>query len=177
MKKNGFTLVELLVVLSVIGILSTVGVAAFVNYSRAQAINSGILSFVSFLQTAKSLTLSQVVRDSKGDDLCPVNNKFTGYEVRICISSNGCRSGTNDKKYELNILCDNLNTSSSNPRDTNNLPTSVKFGSGPTVFTFHPITGGVDGVSSSGTRLNIDNDYGLPQRWIMVYSDGRVEVH
>ncbi|MGI5826139.1 MAG: prepilin-type N-terminal cleavage/methylation domain-containing protein [Patescibacteria group bacterium] len=55
-KKNfGFTLVELLVVVSVIGVLSSLGFISYVNFSRTQIIVQTIDKIISDLHLAQSL--------------------------------------------------------------------------------------------------------------------------
>src|SRR3989344_5628569 len=59
-QREGFTLLELIIVFSVIAIVSTVGVASFVNYNKAQSLNTSYLDLVNSLNTARSYSVSQI---------------------------------------------------------------------------------------------------------------------
>jgi prepilin-type N-terminal cleavage/methylation domain-containing protein len=58
--KKGFTLIELIVVFTVLAILSTIGTISLVSYSRAQTLNQATNDLVQTLDTAKSLSGSQL---------------------------------------------------------------------------------------------------------------------
>lgn len=74
--KKGFTLIELLVSLSVVAILSTIGLAAYVEYSRQAALETAAASLKSALYDARSRALSQ-----KKPEVC--NGSFQGYQVLV----------------------------------------------------------------------------------------------
>jgi len=57
---KGFTLIELIVAFSIISIISVVGFASFVTYSRTQAIDNEANQLVSTLNLAKAKAQSQV---------------------------------------------------------------------------------------------------------------------
>ncbi|MBI2622793.1 MAG: prepilin-type N-terminal cleavage/methylation domain-containing protein [Candidatus Levybacteria bacterium] len=98
MKNSGFTLIELIVVVSILAILSTLGIAAFVNYSRTQALNAAALDVVTMLQTAKSRAQSQI----KPGGVC-ASSPLDGYKVVICPG--GCPVRATEYGYELNAVC------------------------------------------------------------------------
>ena len=58
--EKGFTLIELMVVFSILAVLSTIGVAAFVSFSRTQTLNAAASDIKSMLNLAKSRAYSQV---------------------------------------------------------------------------------------------------------------------
>ena len=54
-KSSGFTLVELLVVISIICILSVVGIASYINFSRSQTVTQAARKIVQDMRLAQSL--------------------------------------------------------------------------------------------------------------------------
>lgn len=157
---NGFTLIELLVVIAVMAILSIVGIAAFVEYSHTQAVDSAVLGVETMLQTARSDALSQVT-ETGGSNMC-VNGNLTGYEVSL---------DTNNK-YALYPVCNG--TPSLNSLESKNLSSdpNISFSSGSTTsFTFNVL----NGVTTPGTII-IANSYGIPSKKINVLSNGSISV-
>ncbi len=133
---RGFTLIELIVVFSVIAVLSTIGVASFVSYSRAQTLKQATNDFITVLNTAKSRASAQVKPSSQ----CLSSRVLQGYSVTVNISG---------RAYSLNIICSGVTTVLS----TLTLPTGVTFNSAtatpPTTTTnivFSVLTGGVTGT-------------------------------
>lgn len=145
---RGFTLIELLVVFSVIITLSVVGIAAFVDYSRAQTVQSSANELATMLQTAKSKAQSQVALDNDGKtNLCGLDS-LIGYEVRLCSLSGSACINTKGNDYELNIVCSSSNGNRNSPRDSKKLPGDLRFDptSGNTTadaFLFYTSTGGI----------------------------------
>ncbi|MBI2430425.1 MAG: prepilin-type N-terminal cleavage/methylation domain-containing protein [Candidatus Levybacteria bacterium] len=77
--EKGFTLIELIIVIAVTAVLSVIGIAAFVSYSRTQALNAATQDVVTMLQVAKSRAQSQVIPENH---LCGTS-RFAGYQVVI----------------------------------------------------------------------------------------------
>lgn len=149
-KENGFTLIELLVVFSVTVMLSIVGIAAFVDYSRAQTVQAASYELATMFNVAKSRAQSQVVLDKNNNSLC-TSSPLTGYEVRLCnvrsslcINTNNTDADTqNDHDYELNVVCGQTFVNI----DSKKLAANVSFGSETilttqTSFLFYALTGG-----------------------------------
>lgn len=135
---KGFTLIELIVVFSVIAILSTVGVASFVSYSKAQTLQQATNDFITVLNTAKSRASVQV----KPSPQCLSTSALGGYSVTVNIAA---------RTYALNVICSGTTTALS----TQTLPTNVSFNSAaaspPTTTTnivFSVLTGGVTGTGN-----------------------------
>lgn len=106
---SGFTLIELIVVFSLMTILSSAGIAAFVNYSRSQQVATSIADIKTTLGTARSRALSQLKVGTCGSSS---SLQLQGYEVLFCCSFAGCptclRDGNNNTPdYEMNIVCAN----------------------------------------------------------------------
>lgn len=127
--RDGFTLVELVVVFSVMAILGTAGIAAFVSYSRTQALDAASSEVLSMLQTAKSRAQSQV-RPTHGN--CATGT-LEGYQVII----------TPPDTYTLELKCD----VGVQEIERKRLPQNVTFQSGIfQTFLFRILTGGVVGT-------------------------------
>lgn len=143
---SGFTIIELLVVFSVIAIISTIGVASFVTYSRAQALQQAANDVASTLNLAKNSASSQLKTfNVNGQTIqCPTGSVLEGYGVSINISSNN---------YHLYLACSGNNNFAA---PINNLPNKVNFASAsdpkdPTKTTnvfFRVLTGGVTGTGN-----------------------------
>ncbi len=104
--QKGFTIIELIVVFTVIGILSTIGTASLVSYSHTQALNRTASDFVQALNTAKSLAATQVKtldKNGSGPEGCQDGTQsLNGYGVQIVSSAN-------PKYYALYLQCINSN--------------------------------------------------------------------
>lgn len=135
-KQNGFTMIELIVVFSIMATLSTVGIASFVSYSRTQVLQQTTNDLVNVLNTAKTRAASQI----KPSSSCSATNILQGYSVSINIAA---------RTYSLNIICSGTTTALS----TIILPTNVSFNSAsdipPTTaatnIIFPILTGGTSG--------------------------------
>ena len=131
----GFTLIELVVVFSVIIIVSTLGIASNVSYSRAQTLQQASNEFVTVLNTAKARSGSQIKPTSQ----CTAVSALNGYSVTVNIAA---------RSYALNVICSGVTT----PLSTTTLPNGVSFNSATgnpatttTSVTFSVLTGGVIG--------------------------------
>lgn len=112
LSKKGFTLIELIVVFSVIAIISTIGLASFVGYSRSQTLNQASIDLSTYLSTAKSKASSQI----KPSAQCNNTTVLDGYSVSINIAASS---------YSLNVVC----SGSTFVLTTAKLPAGVTFNS------------------------------------------------
>ncbi len=103
----GFTLLEIIVVFSVIAIIATVGIAAFVNYSKIQTLQTAYLDLKNTLSIAKSYSQSQLKPTE-------CSNVLNGYEVDLDLF-NG--------KYSLVAKCQGYDKN----LKTVSFPTNIKF--------------------------------------------------
>jgi len=96
--QKGFTLIELIVVFTVMAILSTVGTISFVSYSRVQTLTQTTNDLVQTLNTAKSLSGAQLKILNKNGSTwqCQDFQTLNGYGVSI---------NTANKYYALYIEC------------------------------------------------------------------------
>lgn len=166
----GFTIIELIVAFSILAVISTIGIVAFVNYSQIQALNGGAYDVTTILQTAKSRAQSQV-KPSTG--FCSTQPLY-GYQVVLCPG--GCNV---DHNYRLNILCGS-DGGTSQEITTKSLPKDVTFSSPSEArFLFRSLTGGLEHPGFSfGPQVLVT----LQRRWsgeaktITIYQDGRITV-
>lgn len=126
LRQKGFTLIELMVVLSVMAILGTLGIAGFTTYNQVQILQSATSDVVSVLNLAKSRAQSQI----KPSSLCPAGT-LTGYSVIIA----------GNKKYTLHLRCSSTGDIKISEQDKI-LPQGLSFDSNPSFF-FPIQTGGV----------------------------------
>ena len=130
----GFTLVELIVVISVAAVISVIGIAAFVSFNQSQSLNAAAGDIANMFSLAKS-------RAASGVKPTPCESQtLNGYQISINIAA---------KTYELNAIC---------PPITwfilkNTLPDPITFSSeyppDPTEYFFPVLIGG---ISASGAR-------------------------
>ncbi|MFH1971123.1 MAG: prepilin-type N-terminal cleavage/methylation domain-containing protein [Patescibacteria group bacterium] len=80
LQKNGYTLIELLVAMSIMAILFTVGYASFREYSRRQV----LASFVGKVKGDLSLAREMAVSGQKPDGVeCNPPETLSGYNFRV----------------------------------------------------------------------------------------------
>ena len=125
----GFTLIELIVVLSVAAVISLIGIAALVSYSQSQSLNTAASDIANMFNVAKSRAASQVKPSS-------CSGTLNSYRISISIIN---------KTYQLDAVC----SSGDSLILTNTLPSNISFdsASSPT-FSFSVLTGG---FTRSGT--------------------------
>lgn len=153
--RRGFTLIELMVVLSVTAVLGTLGIAGFINYNQTQVLQTSSNEVAAMLNLAKSRSQSQI----KPLSLCPSANNLNGYTVVINAPSS----------YWLELNCSNGNHPKINEQNKK-LPTNLSFGASTSFF--FPIQTG--GVQVPGQIVISDN--GGKTKTITVNSLGGVSV-
>ena len=88
---EGFTLIELILAVSLIVIVSAVSMIGFTQYNDAQQLRNAALNVMLVLQQAKSKAQSQV----KPDNIAAcVTNRLESYRVQFTSTT-----------YELNVVC------------------------------------------------------------------------
>lgn len=149
LKIKGFTLIELIVVFSILSVLSAVGLASFVTYSRTQAVTNERNNLILTLNVARARAQSQVKPSSCG------TQTLRGYEVFINTANN---------TYVLRAVCSPTVVVIS----TTTLADNVVFQSAaPSTYSFPVLTGG----TTSGTI--VISGYGINQT-INVNSNGTI---
>lgn len=163
----GFTLIELIIVFSLMTILSTIGIASFVNYSHAQEVQTTIQDIKTTLTTARSRALSQLMQGS-----CATNGlQLQGYEVLFCnVLSQSCYAPQDiaNPDYELNIVCANSDGSGVTHEvvyDKKFSNTNIQYSTSKTTassFFFSAVTGAVttNNTTSNPSQISIQG-YGI----------------
>lgn len=148
-KSKGFTLLELIIVISLLAILLAGGVASFISYNRAQSLNTAALDVMTMLNKAKSRAQSQV----KPSDCA--NQSLAGYKVTISVlSSRGAYP------YVLYAVCVQSNVLTDFFIESKTLPENINFnGTTKTSFLFQVISGGISG-GAAGEGTVVVNGYG-----------------
>ena len=124
-RKKGFTLVEMLVTISIVTLLSGVGFAAFVSHSRTQAVEQAANDLKEGVKKAKFNTVSFIKPDVSG---CP--NPFTGYHMHFCVASKASCSNIYD--FEVDSQYSYTDAACSLPVYRYKLPQNVSYGAGST---------------------------------------------
>lgn len=152
-------MIEMIVVFGIIAVLSTIAIAAFVNYNKTQVLQVAASNISAVLGLAKSSAISQV----KPDQCNNPPQVLSGYEVDIDISGGS---------YTLVADCGGTNQNNSNhyTLQTYNLPKNITFGSSSQSTIFFPVI--VNGVVGSGT-IYLNDAYGN-QRTVVVDSIGGI---
>jgi len=136
---RGFTLIELVVALSIMAILGTIGIASFANYSKAQTLQQAVSDVTTALNTAKARTAAQV------NDACS-GKAFNGYNVTL-------KKGVSPALdyYNLYAVCGGSPTLIS----TTNFPKGIMLDGNNTIsISFLALSGGV--VATPTNIIKID---------------------
>jgi prepilin-type N-terminal cleavage/methylation domain-containing protein len=165
--KYGFTLIELVVVFSIMAVLSTIGIASFVNYSRMQTLQQAQNDLMTAINTAKSMSVAQTTASTaNGNSLDCSGQSFSGYGVHLY-------KNTTPNSYALYIKCP------TGPKFAASafLPKNVIFGSSTATYdVFFPIL--IGGVTGNGQIVLDGSALGLPVagslKTIVVDSGGNI---
>lgn len=126
---NGFTLIEMIIVITLMFTLTMTGIVGFVGYHRAQTLQSAALDLSTMLATAKSYAQSQVKPQSCGN-----TQALEGYRVSMTSTS-----------YRLRVECGGTTRAIGRAKV---LPAGIRFGTNsPLTISFKVLTGMV----TSGT--------------------------
>jgi len=174
--QKGFTLIELIIVFSIMSILSTIGIASFVTYSHSEAVDTTMKDIKTVLFTARSRAGSQL----KQGTCASSNLQLQGYEVLFCCTTNGCptcyqpsqQTGQGDYQpnpdYEMNIVCANADGSGATHEvvSSKKFAPNISFVSGvqttATSFFFQSVTGAVTTNNTSANPSEVAiSGYGI----------------
>jgi prepilin-type N-terminal cleavage/methylation domain-containing protein len=155
-KKSAFTLVELLVVISVIGVISSLGFAAYTQFSRSQIVTQAIEKIISDLHLAQSLALN-----NQKPEECGVN-LLDGYSFEINDSTS----------YTISAVCG----SSSFEVKKVTLPLTVAIGPSGWKATFKVLRQGVSFEPNEEINEIKVNAFGKLFKKIVVGSGGEINL-
>ena len=180
-RQNGFTLIELIVVFTVIAILSTIGTVSFVSYSRTQTLNQATSDLVQTLNLAKSLSASQLkTPDINGSGPlvgCSSSQTLGGYGVQINVDQT-------NKVYSYNLYIRCYAGGVKLPLVTYNrwqtiLPKDVLIvliGSETNMDIFFPVlSGGI--ISTGGYSIVLKSAYSGPSPKTIDFSQGYISIN
>jgi prepilin-type N-terminal cleavage/methylation domain-containing protein len=149
----GFTLVEILIVISVLGILFSVGLVQYTKFNRQQILEQAVLELKTSLTNAQSKALSGKKECSEG--------VFDGILVEFDTGNYSLYSSCGDGT-DLELLSDT------------ELPSEIRITESPEDgILFRPIAGGTD-VSGVSTEITLSG-YGTTKS-LMVYPNGKIEL-
>ncbi len=115
-KLRGFTMIELLIIVSVVGLLSSMGAGLYRDYGETKRVSTAGEDVASLLNVAKTRAMSQIKPAVCG------GAELDGYRVVTC--SGGCSGGV--YTYQLEAFCGGSGYRVGN---IYKLPTNVSFGS------------------------------------------------
>ena len=151
----GFTLIELIVVFSIMAILSSVGIASFVSYSRSQSIQTAASNLELTLELAKSRASSQVKPSQ-------CLGALSGYQVDILSVTT----------YSLSVFCPEVHlVQTVTLPDSGNIKFDLGVGQTTTNSVFFPVI--TSGVRGSGNIILTGYNQ---SRWVCIDSRGIIKT-
>lgn len=136
-QKKGFTLIEILVVFSIVAVLSGIGIASFASYSRTQQLNQTANNIKLLVNQARFNALSAVKtnKDQNGNTVTCGNESFVGYSVSVI----------GNDQVKLSLQCTNIGALIAKSMT---MPKGYAIGNGTTCVDIH-----FDSLSSTGSGI------------------------
>jgi prepilin-type N-terminal cleavage/methylation domain-containing protein len=166
MRQKGFTLIELMIAISIMAVVGVLGIVGFSNFNKAQVLQTSTNEVIMKLNLAKSRAQSQIKPSA-----CP--GRLDGY--RVVIST--------PKSYILYVVCSGVTnpaTDSSGDIEADqqnqrskSLPADLNF-SADSSFFFPVRTGGVQASGSGPWQITISTADGKT-KIITVNSGGNIQ--
>lgn len=148
--ESGFSLIELLVSFTLIAIISGIGFASFVTYSRTQIVTQTSSNIKQTIELAKFNAISSVKPDTS---ICEEDSALSSYKINICDNVTCLNSDAGD--YEIVVLC-----GTEQVVDSYVLPDGILLDDSTTCgsVTFNVINGIVSGVPCQIVINGFDNE-------------------
>ncbi|MBI2641608.1 prepilin-type N-terminal cleavage/methylation domain-containing protein, partial [Candidatus Roizmanbacteria bacterium] len=129
MKKKGFTIIETVVVLTIISVISGLSLASYNSFQQQKKVQQQSTQVVDVLELAKAKSLAS---DLSGPGACDIDD-FEGYQVNISSTTS----------YTLERCCDGACANVQLYR----LPSGLTFNDVGKQILFQPLTGGTAGTT------------------------------
>src|SRR5437899_3148802 len=106
--QKGFTLIELMIVITIIGILASSAVLLSINFSQNVKINTATQDIRAFLYSARSQAQSVVSSQCNGSVFTGISIVFCNAKDKnnIACSTTQCQNNGNPD-YEMELFCNN----------------------------------------------------------------------
>jgi prepilin-type N-terminal cleavage/methylation domain-containing protein len=148
--KSGFTLIEILIIVSIFVVLSAIGLSAFLNFNRHHALEKDTRAVFSLIEDARSRTLS-----AKNDSSWSVH-----FESNKAVLFEGGVYDAGDTRNSEILLSSYVFTS------------SIDLTDGAQIITFQRLTG--EASATGSITLSLASDLSI-QKTINIYKTGIVE--
>jgi len=169
--QKGFTIIELLVSISVIAIISGIGFASFTQFNRKQQVTNTVMMILSDLRLAQSKAQSSEIPPDTPTPPCETpfcatichGNPLVGYKVEFAADN---------LSYSIKAVCP-PNTPS--PIKTVTLPGGIVRVSGFSSVTFKPLQAGIQFVGVNKLVISATYDASLTKT-INISSGGEINI-
>lgn len=155
--KNGFTLIELMIVIMTMSLLFGLGFANYRDFQRRQSLESGVRSIISDLRYAQGLALAGRKPNNPAGNSC-LSSVLHGYQLR--------RTGSTS--YEIEAVC-----SSDVSVKTVNVLADIQIANFGSPVLFKVVTGGISSNSTVTITLSFPEG-GVSDRSITISPAGEI---
>lgn len=157
-RRQGFSLIELLVAISIAGTLIALGIANYRGYSQRQSLESVVRSVKSDFRLAQ-----EYASIGKKPTVCDSNSTLSGYRFER----------VDNQSYKISAVCPPI---SPNPViKTANLPSGYTYSLSPTSITFKALSMGLEDFGITGNAYFTINDSLGNSKSISISPKGTIE--
>ncbi len=126
--KSGFSLVELLIIIAIISIISTIGFPNFIRLREIYIVKGEMQRVISFVSLAKSVSLKY------NEQVCVTFPKGTGTKLKMFIDSNRDKLHSEGEKLEQTLSLNESFQITSDDKTVCFPPTGIVLGSNETIL-------------------------------------------